>query len=1043
MIMCKKVLGLFLIGTLFFFCSCVDDTYDLKKEITTSVEIKDNKLTLPLGSLQAIMLDSLMGSEGDGLLSKEDGVFGINMSDSIAPYTYEMPEIKFSIPTKRTKVEVSDFAKAEITKVHIEGQNAQETKFDVPSISLSDLEIPSVNTDRSVTAANDQVKEIIGQYGSIENGNMEDIPLIPFEETFTLNDGEVDFNLSYTLPKEIETLYTIYLKKAGDNSINSQDGALIGFEIIHPIALTNLDKEVDFTITFPDEFIIGLDPEAEDNYVLSNNGHTIKVEDLFIEAGDTKNSEIRFYIKGIDNLDSKIINGNLSFNEVITYEVEYNVEGMLQLQNDTKLEDFNFYVVTDLELAFRDVVGKTKEIEVDFTPITMDFNVEFNNLEHIDRIEYIDFYAQESKLHFHTEMEGGFSPFTLKEGYALKLKFPDELLINEALSAYPRTTLDGKKAVEYKEEDHAFYIYNLEVFNNFIEDTDEEGNPIYYHWALALDRFDLHEPVVNGEFHHNVEAEVTVVNNGEATEKLVLAGTYLESMNTTLESLQSKKVDFKIWNSDFKINDAVVHTEKIISKLEESIAFDFSNNDLPKEICRIEGIGFRKKTPVYLDIKINGLEELDTCITLDLHVKLPSALKASAEDNENVKIIGDTLFMTVDVDPQSTDTTKVQFMCEGLDFTKGAEGNVGGIKPEIVDGKGCIEYNSTIDIVGEVIVNGSEFHSTVLEKDVNVDVDFVIPDIEVKDFHGIFYIDNIGGIEENFALDFGEGLDFLMSENNSIVLSDPQISISVNNAISIPISAGLSLIGKDANGQVISTSVINTEISIDAAQYDSTTGMVTPRTTNLLISAKPKEVEGYTNLHVENLSNLLKQMPASIDIALTPVIDTTSTQHINLIQPLSFSGSYKIDIPFQFDEFNFVYSDTIAGLNASLGEMMEMFSNVSVGFKMNIKNSMPLQLQFKATPLDEMGDTIHGLTISEFEIPAGAGLAYSDTIKGKDVHFKLESDDVSKIAALDKLKFDLQAKATSTEGGVALRGDQGIKLDNIAIEVKGDVKIGD
>jgi hypothetical protein len=184
-------------------------------------------------------------------------------------------------------------------------------------------------------------------------------------------------------------------------------------------------------------------------------------------------------------------------------------------------------------------------------------------------------------------------------------------------------------------------------------------------------------------------------------------------------------------------------------------------------------------------------------------------------------------------------------------------------------------------------------------------------------------------------------------------------------------------------------------------------------------------------------------MPASIDIALTPVIDTTSTQHINLIQPLSFSGSYKIDIPFQFDEFNFVYSDTIAGLNASLGEMMEMFSNVSVGFKMNIKNSMPLQLQFKATPLDEMGDTIHGLTISEFEIPAGTGLAYSDTIKGKDVHFKLESDDVSKIAALDKLKFDLQAKATSTEGGVALRGDQGIKLDNIAIEVKGDVKIGD
>lgn len=1039
--MYKKALGLFLLGTLSFFCSCVDDTYDLKKEITTDVEFKDNKLTLPLGSLQAVLLDSLIGSNGDGLLSKENGMYGINMSDTIAPYTYEMPEIKFSIPARNTNVEVSDFAKAEITEVHIEGQNAQETKFDVPNISLNDLKIPSINTDRSMSAANDPVKEVISQYGGLGSGNMENVPPIPFDETFELNDGEVGFDLSYTLPDEIETLYTIYFKKASDGNTITQEGALIGFEIIHPKALTNLDKEVGFTISFPEEFIIALAPGTAGNYTLINN--TIKVEGLSVEAGDTQNSVIKFYINGLDNLDEKISNGELSFQESITYQVEYKVKGMLKLENDTKLEDFNFQVVTDLELAFRDIVGRTKDIEVDFTPISMDFNIDFDNLEYIDRIEYIEFDAKESKLHFHTEMEGGFSPFKLKEGYALKLEFPEELLISDELSAYPRTTLDGEKAVEYNTEEHAFYIYNLEVFNNLIEDTDEEGNPIYYHWALALDRFNLHETVVNGEFHHKVEAVVTVVCNGESTDKLMLASTYLESMNATLESLQTKEVNFKIWNSDFKIDDAVVHTEKIVSTIEESIEFDFSNNDLPKEICRIEGIGFNEKSPVYLDIKLNGLEDLDTDITLDLHIKLPSALKASAEDNDKVSIVGDSLFMVVDIDPKATEPTKVQFMCEGLDFTQGIEGNPEGIRPTIVNNKGYIEYSSTIDIVGKVIVEGSDFHADVLEKEINVDVDFIIPEIEVKDFHGIFYIDNIGGIEENLALDFGEGLDFLMSENNTIVLSDPQISISVENSISIPISAKLSLIGRDANGQEISTSVINTDIHIEAAQYDPATGLVAPHTTNLIISAKPKEVEGYTNLHVENLSNLLKQMPASIDIALTPIIDTTSTQHINLIQPLSFSGNYKIDIPFQFDEFNFVYSDTIAGIGASLGEMMDMFSNVAVGFNMNIKNSMPLQIQFKATPLDEKGDTIHGLTISEFEIPAGTGLAFSDTIKGKDVNFKIESDDVSKIAALDKLKFNLHAKTTSTEGGVALRSDQGIKLDNIAIEVVGDVKIGD
>ena len=118
---------------------------------------------------------------------------------------------------------------------------------------------------------------------------------------------------------------------------------------------------------------------------------------------------------------------------------------------------------------------------------------------------------------------------------------------------------------------------------------------------------------------------------------------------------------------------------------------------------------------------------------------------------------------------------------------------------------------------------------------------------------------------------------------------------------------------------------------------------------------------------------------------------------------------------------------------------MELFSNVKLGLNMNIQNSMPLQLQFKATPLDELGDTIHGLTISEFDIPAGSGKAFNDTISGKAVNFNIESSNVNAISALDKLKFDIHAKATSTVGGISLRGDQGIKLSNIVIEVAGDV----
>ena len=321
-------------------------------------------------------------------------------------------------------------------------------------------------------------------------------------------------------------------------------------------------------------------------------------------------------------------------------------------------------------------------------------------------------------------------------------------------------------------------------------------------------------------------------------------------------------------------------------------------------------------------------------------------------------------------------------------------------------------------------------------------VDFEIGDIQVKDFQGIFNIEDLGGIEETLDFDLGDNLDFLKKEGNSIVLSDPQILITVNNSISIPISAKLSLIGKDVNGQVIESSVVESEIQIESADYVSSTGEVTPRSTNLLITAHPTEKEGYKNLPIENLANLLKQIPSSIDIVLTPMIDTIHTQHINLIQPLSFSGNYDVIIPFQFDEFSFVYTDSIANLKDGLGTVMEMFSNVTLGLNMYIQNSMPLQLLFKATALDEFGDTIHGLTISEFEIPAGSGDPFNENILGKTVKFNIENSNTNDISTFDKLKFDLHAQTTSTVGGVALRGDQGIKLSDIVIEVSGDISTG-
>lgn len=102
----KKTLGIFLAGAVFSLCSCVDATYDLvNKEIATDVEIKGNKLSFPLGSLKAFMIDSLVS--GVELISTDDnGVYCIKSSDELY-IEKNIEPITFSFGSKNISVEKS------------------------------------------------------------------------------------------------------------------------------------------------------------------------------------------------------------------------------------------------------------------------------------------------------------------------------------------------------------------------------------------------------------------------------------------------------------------------------------------------------------------------------------------------------------------------------------------------------------------------------------------------------------------------------------------------------------------------------------------------------------------------------------------------------------------------------------------------------------------------------------------------------------------------------------------------------------------------
>jgi hypothetical protein len=123
-----------------------------------------------------------------------------------------------------------------------------------------------------------------------------------------------------------------------------------------------------------------------------------------------------------------------------------------------------------------------------------------------------------------------------------------------------------------------------------------------------------------------------------------------------------------------------------------------------------------------------------------------------------------------------------------------------------------------------------------------------------------------------------------------------------------------------------------------------------------------------------------------------------------------------------------------------------MFSNVSVGVKMDIVNTIPIGLSLKVVPLDADGKVIDDIEIDELKIAAGNGETLLDAngalnanlpVQAFSFAIKSKSCDIS---SLDGLAFSLEAASNHTTGSAAINGEQGIKISNVVFEVSGDIE---
>lgn len=1011
-------------GLVFLVCSCVDNNYDLNKEIATDVKIEGNRISVPFGNLKAITLDSIVDVDDVDILEKgADGMYSISKEDSISPVEVDVDPVKLNVDPMEHSVEI-DFESVEIDSVHIDAVPIEPAIFSTPDISLDDLneKLPTLSSSVYTSIENEDIKKLFEQ---IESGTIKEDQPVDIKETVVGTGRQtVKSEFTYELPNEVETIENIMLATRNDDV--SLHGTQVEVVITSPEALSTLDKKIDFEIDFPDYYELYM--ENSEYQLIGNN--KIVVKDM--ELKDGKNI-VEFYIKEMKNIGDRIENGVISVNDDIFYDLYYKIEGNFIITPTMKREDLDFNIQFEVPLAFKDVKGKTKDIEVDFESITMDFKGHFDDLEYVDTIYYIDFNEEYSRLRFESLMDVEWlKDFKLKDGYALKVDFPEQLTVSDEKSTY-----EGKgNDIVYDAKDHAFYVYNLQALANT-------------HWNLALDSLIVNVPVINHECDIDVEASVYVVDEKrERVESLVLAGAELPSMKSTLDGLKGEKnADFRMQSSDLVIVDADVHTEVIKSELDTYTDFTI-NEEIPEEIGRLEVIELKENVELNFELGVSGLEDLDEIVHLELEAKLPSFLKLQKTPKRNtgvnVEVKDDILIIKADVNPHDDSTMSFDLVCTGLDFKTEEFGYQGVVPSDSTDGKFYFTYNGEISISGDAYLDEIELHSVILEKldDIVFDVNMSVDEMQVKTFHGL-YRGEIDEVEESFDLDLGDELDFLKDEGNTITLAEPQIEIVLNNSIGVPIDVEMEIFGKDDNGNIIESSCIRQAISVKPAEYNEENGEITAVETKLFLTVDSSKVSkiGYESIQVPGLAKLLEEkVPNSIEFKIKPAVNTNQTHHINILDELTFSGSYAVYIPLKFDKLNIVYNDTIDDLIDSFGENLDMLTNIKLDARMDILNTIPLGLQLDVEALDMNGKLIESIEIEPVFLKAGLGgkVDGSDQETQKAVlAIKSATGDFS---TLDKLALKINAASDHTTGSSSLNAEQGVKISNIVFDIVGDIE---
>lgn len=494
---------------------------------------------------------------------------------------------------------------------------------------------------------------------------------------------------------------------------------------------------------------------------------------------------------------------------------------------------------------------------------------------------------------------------------------------------------------------------------------------------------------------------------------------------------------------------------------DESYTFDVEGSqtteiniseDVPDYVTEIGRIDLQAELGISLtlsrnDNSGNGTITLAKGFTLDF----PEYITVETSGNPSGYSVesGHTVKFTADVNLNVEEEFPIHLSITSVDFNKipDDQGLVGN-RIVITDNIEMSEVNIT--------ASARSFGTYIddLPESLAVDVDMTVSDIKVRTVQMKFNPEiEVGTID---PIEIGEMPEFLSGENTTIDIYSPVISMLVTNTspVSVTFSASITSYSGDnvikslqigdadqpsADAIVVGHGV--TPVYIVRRESDVPQGPVAATNNPViivkddlaeLISTMPDRIE-VTNVNVEVLQQMLE-----VEIPDDPDAQYSFSFNYSIDAPLAFGENLSIEYPYDIkdmnDTFNSAAEDgTGSGVQVHLTE---------ASVNMTFVSEIPLSLTVSASPIDVDGNVItNGVEVSLTDMSGSAVTIGGGTIGNATTTpavIRINAD-LESLKRLDGFRLNLKGSCDSRFAGIALNKEQGIRLTDISVNIKGGI----